>query len=532
VRRAPLTALRHVRPNGGAVPALALTIARVFPLIYMEKVRVEDEEGEVTETKTMRGAAAEAAYAEEHERRAEGVRESAAAAAMEAASRERDARRRQAGGAGAQQQQQQQAYDGGDDAALSAAAMRAHEKDNEHAAAAIHLAVQAALEAAQLTPRDVTPLLKLRVVGLAPGGCAAGAGEAVLTVWRPEEDALATLVEGATFVITNVSTSAHERKDGGGGGGAGAAPPPRGRARDGGLLELTTSRSGRWLRASPGAGALRGLISAYAPRVCVPLAALGAYERRPTDAALEATRAAEAAAAHASGACNAACAAAGAAAVAAAIAAAAAAPCVPLGAMFDAVGVLVHAAQPRPSGQRGARQFAFFADPSLAALAAQAANADGGEDMAAADMTLLAVEARALPVATRCVHGDWRVLALEALTRIALFALASLSVCLSVCLSLSLPPRAADVLPRGRLRAAPGRRVGRFPGHGAAPRGLQPQRRAAPAARRICKRKLRAGPAAARQRHRCRGARRRQRERRHRAGSGAGGGGGGGNTLG
>jgi hypothetical protein len=390
VRRAPLTALRHVRSGGGAVPAVAVTVSRVFPLIYMEKVRVEDAEGEVTETKTMRSAAAEAAYAAAHERRAEAVRESAAAAAMEAASRERDARRRAGVGVQPPSAQHEDAG-GGDDVARSAAAARAQDKEREAAAASIQLAVQAALEAEHLTERDVTPLLKLRVVGLAPPGCAEHAGEALLTVWRPEEDAVATLLEGATFVITSVSTSAQERKDGAAGGGGASALPPRGRARDGGLLEMTTSRGGRWLRGRPGFGALRGLVSAYAPRVCVPLAAIGAYERRPSDEALAAVRTEASTAARASGTGDAAC---GAAAdVAAAIAAADAAPCVRMGAMFDSVGVLVHAAQPRPSGQRGVRQFAFFADPSLAAAAA--AEADGDADALAADMTLLAVEARA-----------------------------------------------------------------------------------------------------------------------------------------
>ena len=39
----------------------------------------------------------------------------------------------------------------------------------------------AALEAQGLTPRDVTPMLKLRVAGCVPAGCAEAAGEAIIT---------------------------------------------------------------------------------------------------------------------------------------------------------------------------------------------------------------------------------------------------------------------------------------------------------------------------------------------------------------
>ena len=358
----------------------------------MEKTLQTDSEDNVTAVKTMRSAAAEAVYAARHEARAEAVRESAVARALEEASREREARRR----AGASRPFGASEPTDASDAARAAAAARAAEKEAADTTAAVECAVQAALEEARLTTRDVMPMLKLRVVGLAPPGCVEHPGEALLTVWRPDEETLARLVEGATFVVSHLTAPAPERRDGADAAVANAAPPLRGRARDGGLLELSLGRGGRWLPAHPGRGALRGLASAYVPRRYVPLSALGAEPAPPGGAEVDAVRRAAfsgpAAVAGSADACEAA------ATTATAQAAAAAplfpSPCVRLGATFDSVGVLLHVTPTRPSGQRGMRQYAFLVDASLVAAAAAAAATPGTTAIDPADVTLLAVEVR------------------------------------------------------------------------------------------------------------------------------------------
>ncbi len=425
VRRFPLSPLRVVRAGGGGVPGCAVTITRVHPLIYLEKTVHEDAEGVVTETKHMRSAAAEAAAASAHEARAERVREGAAAAAADAAQRQRDTRRRSA------------APPTADTAADHA---RADAREEAAASAAIAFAVQAALEEAKALPRDVMALFKLSVTGFVPIGSDQSPGEATITrawrcaclvvaralthplrvrvlallpVWRPDEGALSTLVEGATFVVTGLVAGG----DGGGafGGDGNAVLPPRGLGRDGGALELSAPRA-TWLRARPGVGCLRGLRSGYAPRRCVPLSALGAPTVLPALAppppplspviarAIEDARRGAAVAAASAGAGADACNAAAEAAAAAALAAHAPPPAAPLpppphairlNGTFDAVGILVHVAPPRCTGPRGRKQFAFLVDPSL--VTAAAAQAQPGQPADPSDITLLALEARECP---------------------------------------------------------------------------------------------------------------------------------------
>lgn len=211
------------------------------------------------------------------------------------------------------------------------------------------------------------------------------------TVWRPDDDTLNTLREGETFVVSNLTAPDFaERRAGTKAGadrlpasGAAVAPAPaRGTGREGGPLELGAQRS-RWLKARPGIGALCGLVSGYTPRLCVPLAALGAsrfadYQRRVA----EARRAAAVEVSWQGGGAEAINAAASAA------AAAAAAPTIAADAHFDAVGILVHAAAVLPSGIRGQHQFGFFVDASLV----QAATQSGAEaDADAIDLVAITV---------------------------------------------------------------------------------------------------------------------------------------------
>ena len=169
LRGAPLLPLRHVRPGGGSVPSCAVTIARVHPLIYIEKTYSEDADGNVTETKTMRSAAAEAAAAAKHEAAADAVREAAATAAVDKHERERAMQR-----TGARRAANEEHAD-------AAAAQRSADAQNAALSAAVSFAVQAALEERRLTPRDVMPMLKLRVTGFAPPGCPEPPGEAIIT---------------------------------------------------------------------------------------------------------------------------------------------------------------------------------------------------------------------------------------------------------------------------------------------------------------------------------------------------------------
>jgi len=173
------------------------------------------------------------------------------------------------------------------------------------------------------------------------------------------------LREGETFVVCNLGTASKvtgTTPAAAAASSAVVAAPLRGVGRDGGTLELAADRS-QWLKARPGIGALCGLVSGYAPRRCVPLAALGATQSADGESRVaEARRAAAVAAASRGGgavACNAA------ACEAAAAAAADLPPLIAAKAHFDAAGVLVHAAAVQPNGYRGQRQYGFFVDESL-----------------------------------------------------------------------------------------------------------------------------------------------------------------------
>ena len=165
LRHAPLMALRNVRQGAGAVPACAVTISRVYSLVYMESTNVEDaQSGAVTSRRTMRSAAAEAAYAAAFDARAEAVREGASALAVDKAQREMDARRRD-----------QALQPTGD-----AHEQRAAAAEQAALAAQVNFAVQAAMEEARVMPRDVVAVLKLHVVGCGVPG-SGNFGEALIT---------------------------------------------------------------------------------------------------------------------------------------------------------------------------------------------------------------------------------------------------------------------------------------------------------------------------------------------------------------
>jgi hypothetical protein len=381
LRHAPLTPLRNVRLGAGSVPACAVTISRVFPLVYMEITDVEDAHGEVTTTKTIRSAAAEAAYAAAFDARAETVRDGATALAVDKAQRELDARLHGPATHAADDPQQQ----------------RAAAAEQEALATKVKFAVQSAMEEARVMPRNVTPMLKLRVVGCGPPGseqfgeaiitgvalCACFASCSLLsassfrpTVWRPDEETMNTLREGTTFVVSNLGAREPQRSAGAdrmpaAASATGAAVPPRGMGREGALLELSAARS-RWLKARPGYGALHGLVSGYIPRLCVPLAALGAARPADFDMRVAEARREAAVAAASRGAGAEACTA-----LANEAGAAAAAPYIANDSYFDAVGILLHAAPVKYGGVRSQQQYGFFVDASLV-HAATGAEADPG----------------------------------------------------------------------------------------------------------------------------------------------------------
>ena len=164
LRHAPLMALRNVRQGAGAVPACAVTISRVYSLVYMESAEVEDAHGVVITSKTMRSAAAESAYAAAFNARAEEVRDGASALAIEKAQREMDARRHG--------QVLQSTGDVQDQRAAAA--------EQAALAAQVNFAVQAAMEEAGVMPRDVVAVLKLHVVGCGIPG-SRHFGEALIT---------------------------------------------------------------------------------------------------------------------------------------------------------------------------------------------------------------------------------------------------------------------------------------------------------------------------------------------------------------
>lgn len=376
LRHAPLTPLRNVRLGAGSVPACAVTISRVFPLVYMEIADVEDALGEVTTTKTIRSAAAEAAYAAAFEARAETVRDGATALAVDKAQRELDARLRGTATHAAGDPQQH----------------RAAAAEQEALTAKVNFAVQSAMEEARVMPRNVTPMLKLRVVGCGPPG-SEQFGEAIITgvalfshlshlqslsafsfrptVWRPDEETMNTLREGTTFVVSNLGAREPQRSAGAdrvpaAASATGAAAPPRGMGRDGAPLELSAARS-RWLKARPGHGALRGLVSGYIPRLCVPLAALGASRPADFDIRVAEARREAAVAAASRGAGAEACTA-----LANEAGAAVAAPYIANDAYFDATGILLHAAPVKFGGVRSQLQYGFLVDASLVHAAAGA----------------------------------------------------------------------------------------------------------------------------------------------------------------
>ena len=351
-KRMVLTLLRLVRPGGGPVPAMGVTITRIFPLLHMETVAPppgEEDDPEARSVKTVRSADAEALWAAKHASAADAAAEAAASRARE--EWEAEQQRRPQGG-------RHQPYD--------EAGLRQR----------VEFEVQAALEAGRLTGRQVTPMLKLHVTGLLPAGSPAWKwpGEAVITLWRPDEQAMADLVEGRTFVVTRLQTDKGPRDDGGP-----AQLLPLGRALNGGLLELSSGRATTWLRATPGQGPLKNLRPACKPRTCVPLSALVPHaqpERAESPqhqggeamapAVREARRLAAVQAAFAGAAPEAVNAAAAAAAQAATAPVAGEALSVAVGAMFDCCAVLVHADPVLEFKARGDRQVAFFVDASLA----------------------------------------------------------------------------------------------------------------------------------------------------------------------
>jgi hypothetical protein len=356
-KRLVLTPLRLVRPGGGAVPAVGVTITRVFPMLHMEAVAPppgagDDDEAPST-VKTVGRADAEALWAAKHAAAADAAAEAAAGRARE--EWEAEQLRRPGGG-------RQQSYD--------EVGLRQR----------VEFEVQAALEEGGLTGRQVTPMLKLHVTGLVPVGSPGWKwpGEAVITIWRPDEQAAADLVEGRTFVVTRLQTGNGREGDSAG---AAAQPLPAGRSANGGPLELSSGRGTTWLRGAPGQGPLKDLRIAFKPRTCVPLASLVPQAQPERAASPQQHQAGEAMApavkeARRLAAVNAALAGATPDAVNAAAAAAAeaagappageAAVSVAVGAMFDSCAVLVHAAPVAEFKARGDRQVAFFVDASLA----------------------------------------------------------------------------------------------------------------------------------------------------------------------
>jgi len=237
-----LLPLAHVRQRGGAVPAVAVAVARVLAPLTLQTV------GEV---KTVRSAAAEArahaAWMAARERCSGAARDAAAAALP------RDA-------------------------------------DAEAAAAAIELEERAALEEAGLWERKTLVLQKLIVQGFAPtradGGPPGWAGEALVTLFGAGDDFSAELREGAAFVLLNAHTDG--RAPPGEPPPLPAEPPPRGMGDkcNGGMLELS-ARHARWLRAgtvvplaAQAAAPLAGLYCFYAPRAPLPLGRLAGLPSR------------------------------------------------------------------------------------------------------------------------------------------------------------------------------------------------------------------------------------------------------------
>jgi hypothetical protein len=298
-----LTPLAHARQGGGALPAVAVTVARVFPLVHLDSVETEDG----GKRSTVRSEAAERRFAADFSVRRERVIADAAAQAQ----------------ADAERRRRPPPSDSGDAARFEAALLARRAAED----ASVALDVQAALESAGLAERNVRPMLKLLVTGFRtqPG---LWCGEAVLTLWGASEEFAQDLVEGASFVILNCAVDElREARDA-------QAPtppplPPRGRGPKNSILELS-SRGATFLRAGSvaapnggkGASALRGLVSGYARRRCVPLSSLLGGEAT-----------------------------------------------VPTGAFFDACAVLLHAAPVRGGDGRRQSQILFFTDASLATAA-------------------------------------------------------------------------------------------------------------------------------------------------------------------
>jgi len=409
-RRLIMTPLRLVRHAGGSVPAVGVTITRVFPVLHMETTHAaaaadDDDDEQAPKVKTMRSAAAEAITAAQHSARADAVAEAAALAARD----EWDA-----------QQQQRVRASGAREHHLAPPGPR----DEAALRQRVEFEVRAALEGQRLTERNVITLLKMRVTGLLPVGADSDSwpGEATITVWRPDDGALAQLVEGRTFVVTGLVPSAQSAQTGVPG--AATIEAAVGRTPSGGVLELSGGRGTTWLRASPGVGPLAALRGTYTPRTCVSLAQLLPHRAAPPPQAApmktEPVDAAAVSEARRLAAVNAALAGASPFAVNAAAAAAASTvagidpateqaaatpppPSVQMGTFFDSCAVLVHAGPLVAHGARGSKQVAFFVDMSLVSEA-ELQHAGGGANTAPT-LETLACMCPMLVLERTCFHA-------------------------------------------------------------------------------------------------------------------------------
>jgi hypothetical protein len=113
---------------------------------------------------------------------------------------------------------------------------------------------------ADVVPRNVTPLVKLRILGVAGTSTAPVVGgepvAAVLTYWRPDASTLAALAEGTVVRARNLTVDT---------------------ARGGGASELGLSTS-RSVRLQPQPQPAGSLPAAFTPRTCVAWADLAQLE--------------------------------------------------------------------------------------------------------------------------------------------------------------------------------------------------------------------------------------------------------------
>ncbi|CAI5513138.1 unnamed protein product [Closterium sp. Naga37s-1] len=226
-------ALRRVRDDGGPIPLTCVAIARDNPAVFWEN-------------NTPRVAAAAAP--------GDTMRSARAEAVEELASSRREQR-----------------------AAMEKAQLQRVEKRR----AAVQEAVDDALADEGLKERDVCPVVKVRVVGLTgkrsreemeedeegwegKGGVGDGEGEwskrmrqgeGMISIWRPSEEQLQELVEGAVYLVAGLQPSATRRD---------AIGP---------LLSLNANRSTKWRRLGTSA-VQRSLSFSFPPRQWTPLALL------------------------------------------------------------------------------------------------------------------------------------------------------------------------------------------------------------------------------------------------------------------